>query len=131
MSARQFLESYGDILDRAGRLEREALLCRRYARQQPDNPRWAARAEDLEGELRKARRLGDTRKREIEEKIACLENPAEALVLSMRYLGRYTYDEIAEVSTYSPRHIQRLHVQAVGRLEIFMDTGPCANGRCR
>ncbi len=116
------LESYGAAAARLERLEREALLCRRYQAEASDKARWERRAKELAAEIRKARRLLLNRKGEIECKLLCLQEPKDALVLKMRYLDLYPYDTIAEVLGFSPRHIHRIHVRAVGRLSGFMDT---------
>lgn len=73
---------------------------------------------DLEQEInRDIDRLVDL-KAEAREALAQLTNPDESLILEMRYLLRNTWEEIAEETGYSVRHVTRLHGSGLQHFRI-------------
>ena len=57
-------------------------------------------------------------KAEAREALAQLTNPDESLILEMRYLLRNTWEEIAEETGYSVRHVTRLHGRGLQHFRI-------------
>ena len=73
---------------------------------------------DLEQEInRDIDRLVDL-KAEAREALAQLTNPDESLILEMRYLLRNTWEEIAEETGYSVRHVTRLHGRGLQHFQV-------------
>ena len=71
---------------------------------------------DLEREYDKARTLCRNKRKEVEFVINLLENYQEKIVLEMRYLNYYDWQEIAIQLNYSERMIYKLHGSALFHL---------------
>lgn len=59
--------------------------------------------------------------KEVEDAIAQLENQNERCVLTMRYVHRMRYEDIADAMFYSPRTIYSLHRSGAARIKIPKD----------
>ena len=66
------------------------------------------------------------KKAEIEATIGKLEDPLQREVLSMRYIGFMSWQDIVESTCYSESSVDRLHRNALKRLdEILEDDSSC------
>lgn len=119
-SARERLESFGNITQRLHRLTRELAKARANAQEDPAAAHWQRRVQLLQKDIRTNRLLLSRRQQELEGLLARLPNEAERQVLALRYLGLYSYQHISETLAYSDRHIFRLHTKGIKRLDAIL-----------
>lgn len=72
---------------------------------------------DMEEEIETALEQLIDLKQEISTLVKCVSNPELQALLELRYLCYMTWEEIAEELHYDPRHIRRLHGQALSQIE--------------
>lgn len=65
-------------------------------------------------------------KREAEVHIEKMEKPEEKQLLRYRYLLNFKFEQIAEVMSYTNRHIYRLHDTALESFQTVLDKGKAA-----
>lgn len=119
-TAREHLESYGSLQQRIDRLTRDLGQARRHAREAAQPAHWQRRIKRLQEEIRKHRRLQGKKQQELESLLARLPREDERQVLSLRYLGLYSYFEISQTLAYSERHIYRLHLSGMNWLDSII-----------
>ena len=127
MTARDHLNSYGELLRKEERVREE--IDRLRARwtatnitisdmpHNPNSPRdlsdYAARLDELERELADAVCDQALRRDEIKRKIATLDNPTEADILYYRYLCLMRWDDVAAKIKYDRRYTLKKHADAL------------------
>lgn len=118
LSAREILEGYGELLQKSRALSEESDACRqRLERDGTNAGLWLGKARRLQAEALRLQRLARRRQLQAEGLLARLPDAEGRAVLSLRYISLMRYEEIGEVLGYSPRHIYRLHLRAVQRLQ--------------
>ncbi len=72
---------------------------------------------DLENEIKKdLQEFLDLKQRAV-SLIKILENSDYQVILELRYLCSKTWEEISEITHFSPQHVYRLHYKALSTLE--------------
>ena len=121
MTAREILESYGEMLQKSALMARETAACRRHAVRDKAN---AAHWEGKTTRLIKERRSLDTRinrrLKQLDALLARLPDQAAAQVLALRYISLMSYAQISEALHFSERHIYRLHLKGVHALDTLL-----------
>ena len=74
---------------------------------------------DLQAEIRKEIAELVSLIGEIHEKIELLENPTEKAVLTERYINVKSWEEIAEIISYSERNTKYIHGRALKNFALF------------
>lgn len=74
---------------------------------------------DLQAEIRKEIAELVSLIGEIHEKIELLENPIEKAVLTERYINMKSWEEIAEIISYSERNTKYIHGRALKNFALF------------
>ena len=69
-------------------------------------------------------------KQEIRTVIHQVANPVEKELLMLHYIGRKSFEEIAEQMNYSWRHIRRLHQKALEGVEQARKPNAPTGGKC-
>ncbi len=114
------LESYGGLVDQLDSFQHELALCHIHAQEGARSPeRWQRRIRALQADIRRHRRLCQSRQGEIERLLSMLPDENMRRVLALRYLNLFSYGEISEVLHFSLRHIYRIHHQAAARLQAL------------
>ena len=57
-------------------------------------------------------------RQEIEQKISAIDNDILKELLTQKYICGKTLEEISLIMNYSKRHVERLHITAMEKLEI-------------
>lgn len=124
MTVRRYLESVGEMEDRLSRLLRQKQVLGALALSEgedralrQDQGRAAAGAiEAAWQKLHRQRRL-------LDHSIGRLPREEERTLLTLRYLKRLSYSEIAEILDYSERQVYRIHHRAVMHMQALVEGG--------
>lgn len=79
---------------------------------------YAAKLDELLGELEEQMNERIQLRREIVRKIECMESETEKAVLRYRYIHMLKWEEIAVKMSYTWQHIHRIHGKALSRFEM-------------
>lgn len=122
MNARETLENYGELREKAELKAREAALCKKQlARDTANESHLKIRLSRLTREQKSLQRRLLSRQKQIEYLLSLLEEEQLSRVLALRYLSLLSYEQIALSLHFSPRHIYRLHVKGVMALQKILE----------
>lgn len=79
---------------------------------------YAAKLDELLGELEEQMNERIQLRREIVRKIECIESETEKAVLRYRYIHMLKWEEIAVKMSYTWQHIHRIHGKALSHFEM-------------
>lgn len=79
---------------------------------------YAAKLDELLGELEEQMNERIQLRREIVRKIECMESETEKAVLRYRYIHMLKWEEIAVKMSYAWQHIHRIHGKALSHFEM-------------
>mgnify|MGYP001212015072 CR=1 FL=1 len=79
---------------------------------------YAAKVDELLGELHQSMEERIELRREIIRKIEAMQNETEKLVLRLKYIQGKTFEKIAVDLRYTYRHVTRLHGQALRNFKL-------------
>lgn len=122
MPARELLDSLGQLSRRLEQKRREQALCARRLLEE-GHPRWQRRGNELKQEIKALEEQAHQRSQAIEDLVCALEEEVLRQMLLLRYVQQLSYQDISLVLGYSLRHIHRLHLDAMARLEARLGDG--------
>ncbi|NLW19940.1 MAG: sigma-70 family RNA polymerase sigma factor [Clostridiales bacterium] len=118
MNARELLEGYGQLQQQA---RAQAVTLATLRKRPPFCPPPGQREEELRRAGRALQRKISARHRQLVGMLDRLGSLPERQVLELRYLHLLTYEDISLALNYSPRHIYRLHLKGMARLNHLLE----------
>lgn len=122
MNARETLENYGELREKAETKAREIMLCKRQlARDAASESHLKTRLSRLTREQKSLQRQLLRRQKQIEHLLSLLQEEQLSRILALRYLSLLSYEQIGQALHFSSRHIYRLHVRGVMALQKILE----------
>ncbi len=126
MNARELLEDYGELREKAGARGREATACKKQlaraiAQESANEAHLKKRLHRLSAEQKSLQRRMTQRQKQIEHLLSSLKMETLGQVLALRYLSLLSYEQIGQSLHFSSRHVQRLHVLGVAELQKLLE----------